>query len=86
MLLDQSRQPYQRPLSLLALVRKAGAEPVLAKVTRIRYEGCELRCDLPLTAGEAVDIEIARMGSIRASAIKVQGDRVEVRFLKQPRT
>lgn len=85
MLLDRTRQPHERQLSLLALVRKAGAEPCLAKVTRIWYEGCELRCDLPLVTEEAIDIEIARMGSIRASVVKCDGATIEARFLEEPR-
>jgi len=82
MLLERLRKPQDKQLNLLALIRRDGKEPALAKVTRIWYEGCEFASEVRLSPDDVVGIEIGGMGSIRARIIHAAGGRAEARFIE----
>jgi hypothetical protein len=47
------------------------------------YEGCEISCDLALEPREQVNIEIFRMGSIRARVRSQHSGIIEFEFEKE---
>jgi hypothetical protein len=80
---SQSDAPGFPGSNLHVCVWRKDGSTVPARLRLLKYEGCEISCDLELEPGEQVNIEIFRMGSIRARVVSINSGIIEVEFMKE---
>jgi len=71
------------PTNLITKVRQSSGNCVWGQITVLRYDSCEIKCTERLSPGEAVCIEVPRMGSIQARVVSMDGKSTVLKFIEE---